>query len=129
MEDLFETLAQATKPQVLKRVVYRESKDNLISIVMPKDIAMEIWNNGFTIFNGVTYLKEDTISIGAVNTSQEGLTLTVNINNLGSITNALDNKGTRHQPQYLDYGKGLLTDSEHLQMFKLRFGYKEIILK
>ena len=112
-----------------KLVVYRLEKNVLSSITMPEQNASEIWNNGKTTFNGVEFLKNDVISttkeIGHIYTNPS---IKINYSSFdNSIISALDEVGVRHQANYCGYDGRKLTDSEFIQMLRLRFGYKNII--
>ena len=109
-------------------LVYREKKNILKSIIIPKIKADEIYYNGKMIFKGVEYYKNNVTSI----TKEIGNTLLdcnikINYSSFdGSILSALDDKGTRHQPNYIGYNGKKLTDKEFLQTLVLRFGYSKI---
>lgn len=109
-----------------KLLVYRQGKNVLTSINMPVANIEILRTSGKTSFKGVDYIKDEVISI----TRKKENNNTIKVTYSGStnrIVCAYDSeKRSRHQPQYRDYGGGLLSDEEFLQLLKLRFGYINI---
>lgn len=104
-------------------VVYRKQANILASITMPKTNADELVLNGKTTFKGIEYFKNNVTSI--TRGHRENCKIDIIYSNFDkSIVCANDEKGVRHQPNYLGYNGKKLNDIEFKQMLELRFGYE-----